>query len=531
MKVLVINGSPKGERSNTLKITKAFLEGLNKNGENTIEIIDLSKANIRHCTGCFACWTKTPGQCLLDDDMKLLLPKFVEADLIVWSFPLHSYSMPSKLKAFVDRTLPLKLPFMAERADGGGKHDLRYDISDKKCVLISSSGFYSKKNNYEALLKQFRIMYGIGFTSIICNEGELLGVENLKKRVNQYLDYVKQAGVEYGQDGKFSKEIKEKLSELLYPVEKFSELADASWLISGDAKNGDRTNNFMRQMVAVYNPASYKNDVVIEMHFTDEGKTYQLCLGKERCTLITDNFLKYDTRIETSFELWLKISDGTIDGAQAMMDKKYKVIGDMRNMMNMGEYFGASSSKEIEEKKKRRKSNMLILLFQWIIFWIFVPINSSIGGIISILACSTLTFFGGKFKLTIYEKVSAVVIPILSIITINGMNNSIIICGSYLLFGVMWIGSAFSKIPLTAYYSCNDYNGEEAFNNILFIKTNKILTAAWGILYLIIASYSYFLMNTGFSSYTGLVNSFVPIFMGIFTAWFARWYPSRAIKE
>ena len=28
MKILVINGSPKGERSETMKVTRAFLEGM-----------------------------------------------------------------------------------------------------------------------------------------------------------------------------------------------------------------------------------------------------------------------------------------------------------------------------------------------------------------------------------------------------------------------------------------------------------------------------------------------------------------------
>jgi multimeric flavodoxin WrbA/predicted nucleic acid-binding Zn ribbon protein len=530
MKVLVLNGSPKGERSNTLKITKAFLEGLDKTGENITEIINISKANIEHCKGCFACWTKTPGKCVIDDDMKLFLPKFIEADLIIWSLPLHSYSMPSKLKAFADRTLPLKLPFMAEREDGGGKHDLRYDLSHQKCVLISSSGFYSKRNNYEALLKQFNIMYGTRYKSIICNQGELLGVKNVKNRVDQYLSYVTQAGLEYGVDGKFSNETKEKLFELLYPVEEFCEMADASWLINDDSKNGDKAYNFMRQMAAVYNPSSYEGDIVLEMYFTDVDKTYQLCLGKDKCILKKDDFSKYNTRIEIELGLWQKISDGTIDGVKAMMDKQYKVLGDIKNMMKMGEYFGASSNKEIEGKNRKRKTNMRILLFKWIIFWILVPINSFIGGALSIITCSALSFLSSKFKLTIYEKVSAVIISILSIIAIKGVNNSILISGSYLLFGAMWISSAFSKVPLTAHYSCNDYNGEEAFNNLIFINTNKILTVAWGILYLIIASCSYFLMNSRFANYTGLINSFVPIFMGIFTTWFSKWYPSRMMK-
>lgn len=39
-------------------------------------------------------------------------------------------------------------------------------------------------------------------------------------------------------------------------------------------------------------------------------------------------------------------------------------------------------------------------------------------------------------------------------------------------------------LPLTAHYSANDYNGEKAFDNPLFIKTNRILTFMWGYLQL-----------------------------------------------
>lgn len=101
---------------------------------------------------------------------------------------------------------------------------------------------------------------------------------------------------------------------------------------------------------------------------------------------------------------------------------------------------------------------------------------------------------------------------------------------SYLLFGLMWLLSCSAKIPLTAYYSSNDYNGDEAFANPLFIKTNEILAIAWGVLYLIIAAYSYFLMESVLSSYTGLVNSIAPALMGLFTAWFAKWYPARIAR-
>ena len=43
MKILVIDGSPKGNNSNTMKITNRFLEGLNSIGENEINIIAVSQ--------------------------------------------------------------------------------------------------------------------------------------------------------------------------------------------------------------------------------------------------------------------------------------------------------------------------------------------------------------------------------------------------------------------------------------------------------------------------------------------------------
>ena len=45
MKVLVLNGSPKAERSNTLNITKAFLNGFPEGTD--IEYVNLYKLNIK----------------------------------------------------------------------------------------------------------------------------------------------------------------------------------------------------------------------------------------------------------------------------------------------------------------------------------------------------------------------------------------------------------------------------------------------------------------------------------------------------
>jgi len=532
MNVLVLNGSPKGESSNTFMVTTSFLEGLNKNEKYNIEVVNISKTKIEHCHGCFVCWTKTPGKCVIKDDMEGLLEKYIKADLIVWSFPLYYFGMPSKIKAFLDRLLPTNLPYMDLNADGTSGHAPRYDLSHQRHVLISTCGFYATKHNYDALISQFEIMFGDKLTKIIRTEGELLKVPQLESKISEYLTYVKQAGEEFSESGRIKVDTQEKLNELLYPPDVFIKMADASWEINDPSinnKNQDKSYNFIRQMAATYNSQSYIKDIVIEMYFEDIDKTYQLCLGKKECIVRIDEFTPYTTRIETTFELWLQISQGKVNGSEAMMQGKYKALGDFNTMLKMDNYFGTKKSiPKIEVKQN--KTNMSILLFQWIALWVLLPINEVWGGVAGIIICSFVPLLTYKFKLTTYDKISSVVVSVLSVLALLKVDSTLLICLSYLLFGLIWLISSATKIPLTAYYSSNDYNGDEAFNNPLFIKTNKILTIAWGVLYLIVAAYSYFLLGSILSRYTGLINSLAPILMGLFTAWFSKWYPAKIAR-
>ena len=100
MKVLVLNGSPKGEKSNTLNITKAFLDGFSADTE--IEYITVKKETIKPCMGCFSCWSRTPGECVIKDDMQKIYEKINSADIIIESFPLYFFGMPSQMKALTD---------------------------------------------------------------------------------------------------------------------------------------------------------------------------------------------------------------------------------------------------------------------------------------------------------------------------------------------------------------------------------------------------------------------------------------------
>ena len=162
MKLLIINGSPKGKRSNSLILAKSFLDGVKEAEQakgNSVEIeeLDLATLNIGACRGCFACWKSTPGNCVIKDDMPPLLQKQLEADMIVWSFPLYYFNVPGILKNFIDRQLPTNLPFMSENKSGygSGSHDSRYIRKETRHVLVSTCGFYSAKDNYDSVCSMF----------------------------------------------------------------------------------------------------------------------------------------------------------------------------------------------------------------------------------------------------------------------------------------------------------------------------------------------------------------------------------------
>lgn len=225
MKILVINGSPKGENSNTIKLTRAFLAGA---GWDNAEVIHAAKADIKACTGCYACWNQTPGQCVIKDQMKEILPKMITADIILWSFPLYYFSVPGNLKNLIDRQLPLNLPFMKKDSESGG-HPPRYDLTKQKHIIISTCGFWTTQNNYDGVTAMFDHFCGRGkYPAIFCAQGELFRAPALKNRTDAYLALVRQAGAEYVQ-GEIGADIMAELSEPLYPRDIFEKMADASW--------------------------------------------------------------------------------------------------------------------------------------------------------------------------------------------------------------------------------------------------------------------------------------------------------------
>ena len=547
MKILLINGSPKGKRSNSLKLAYSFIEGF-KNGctdneeRESISIDELHVASMElaACKGCFACWQKTPGVCCIKDDMQTVIGKLIEADLILWSFPLYYFNVPGILKNLIDRQLPMSLPFMSSKQDGygSGSHDSRYDMEGKRHVLISTCGFYSADGNYDSVLRMFDHFLGKGnYTTIFCGQGELFRVKELSARTDEYLASVKCAGSEYAITGTISEETEAILHTLLYPRDVFEKMADASWGISkttGEKEPDDLV--FTRQMAALYKKDAYDGkERVLEIHFTDLDHTYQIRLSKTGSEVFTDGSLSSTTRIDTPFTVWSAISRGEIGGAEALGKQMYTVSGDFSLMIDWDKFFGSTSVVKKTEKTpqntiEQKKPSMMTMLIPWITFWIAVSINPEVGAVITLFVIATIPFIMRKHNFVIWDQLSMAAVALLSAAANRTGNGALPTNIGYLVFGLFWLLSCLTKEPLCATYVKYNYGGESAHQNPLFMKTNYILAAAWGVLYVLTAVWTFLLRKIGFGNTLILVNNLIPVLMGLFTAWFQKWYPAQMAR-
>ena len=96
-----------------------------------MEEVSLSQVQVNGCLGCNACRYQKP--CVQKDGWVSLVPKILEADLLVLASPLYFWTLSSKLKAFIERFYSIA---EEDPAPQMGRYE-RYP--EKDCALLMTA--------------------------------------------------------------------------------------------------------------------------------------------------------------------------------------------------------------------------------------------------------------------------------------------------------------------------------------------------------------------------------------------------------
>ncbi len=172
LKAVFVNGSPR-KKWNTAQMLESAMKGAQEAGAE-VELINLYDIDFKGCKSCFACKiknSKTNGVCALKDDLRPVLERCRQADVVVLGSPVY-YSYPTgEIRSFMERLLFPIGTYLYEN----GKHITLRDkvIPSAMIYTMNCPKDYMKEIGYPPILEEntkiLADIYGYAETLYACN--------------------------------------------------------------------------------------------------------------------------------------------------------------------------------------------------------------------------------------------------------------------------------------------------------------------------------------------------------------------------
>jgi FMN-dependent NADH-azoreductase len=187
MKLLHIDSSVLGPHSVSRQVSAAIVDRL-RQGTPSLEIVyrDLTSTPLAHLSGPHLAATQgaEPEPALLLDLAagQTVLDEFLAADIVVLGAPMYNFTIPSQLKAWIDRILVAGKTF---KYDAQGVHGL--SGNKRVIVAISRGGFYGAGTpaavgeHLETYLRWVFGFIGVNNPEFISADGIQVGPEHREK--------------------------------------------------------------------------------------------------------------------------------------------------------------------------------------------------------------------------------------------------------------------------------------------------------------------------------------------------------------
>ncbi|HEY3916400.1 MAG TPA: NAD(P)H-dependent oxidoreductase [Stellaceae bacterium] len=194
MKLLHVDASILSANSASRQVSAAVVERLRRTTPDlAVTYRDLAAAPLMHLSGphLAAIQGAVPESPALQEDIAAsaaVLDEFLAADIVVIGAPMYNFTIPSQLKAWIDRILVAGKTF---RYGAGGAEGL---AGDKRVIVaISRGGFYgpgtpaAAAEHLETYLRTVFGFIGIADPELIVAEGLMIGPEQREKALESAL--------------------------------------------------------------------------------------------------------------------------------------------------------------------------------------------------------------------------------------------------------------------------------------------------------------------------------------------------------
>lgn len=197
--------------------------------------IPLVTKEIKTCISCGACFYKTPGKCVLEDDMSELIKKFMASDIVVFATPVYIDNVTSLMKIFIDRLMPVLEPHYKKDSRGEYRRANRFR-KYPRLVAISSCAL-PEHSNFQVLRLFFRRMARTMHSELVGEiyrgaSGVLLLCKDelqFKPQVEGYKKLLRSAGEELVKTGRISADTAAKLEAPLIEADQYVNYANRIW--------------------------------------------------------------------------------------------------------------------------------------------------------------------------------------------------------------------------------------------------------------------------------------------------------------
>lgn len=133
MKAVLI--SDKEYPTKTYQDLKNLIDMFLEKKEFETEMMEVGAENLTFCMGCFGCWIKTPGECVINDMMAQINRSVMNSDVVIYLSPIIFGQFSANIKNTMDRSIPNALPFFETRPDGSTMHPPRYDTYPRRIII------------------------------------------------------------------------------------------------------------------------------------------------------------------------------------------------------------------------------------------------------------------------------------------------------------------------------------------------------------------------------------------------------------